>query len=59
MRHFKDPERLAPGRYRIQSMSGDMSHENPFGKLLELKESQHVFDVEKGQRKLEHNINFK
>lgn len=56
--NFKLPERLAPGRYRIESMS-DANSENPFGKLRELKESQHDFDIDQDQRKLERNIDFK
>jgi len=56
---FAFDQRIAPGRYRIQTMSGAKGGENPFEKLLQLKDSQRDIEIKAGERKLEHNIDLK
>lgn len=54
---FRLAERLPPGPYQIRCH--DESNENPFGQLLQLKESTRTFDIGKGKAEVEQNIDMK
>tara|TARA_R110002096_G_scaffold5514_5_gene25805 strand:- start:1715 stop:3070 length:1356 start_codon:yes stop_codon:yes gene_type:complete len=57
--NFRIAERLPPGRYRLLARMENNGNENPFELLIQMRDSEVLFEIEKGKAHAALNIDLK